>query len=589
MLQQKPRYISIRWKILFIYVVCILVPIGLVTGFFYNGLLKSVEDDQRNMLNQRVHRAALDVSEHIQNAVLLSDKLYADSAFYEALDHTYLDFEEFNKVFELYIKIAWNKVSNYNPDINSMIVYTNNRSLNNNDIIHYIDDDVKSLSWMKDIQESTDNTRLTSSIGKVDYPNGKNLELSLIRKLDYNKNYSYYTKFLKINFIPDVFFRIFRDEALKEGSLFLLDDKGHVVASSSLDIEPQVRAGTQPTLQIGKNQFSIVQEVDASPSWTVVGVFSTDFFTKAFKQTRNRIILVVLLAFAFSIAAISVLTNAMGAKLRILENSMKKIENGDFNPVDNPASVRDELGHLIHVMNQMATRIQEQIVDISQSKVRETSIELEKKQAELNALQSQVDPHFMFNVLETIRMKSYLKGEQETARIIKYMSKLFRKLLEWDNDLIRIREEIEFIQEFLLIQQYRFDDELSFEFSVDESSKNYLIPKMILQTLVENACVHGIESITTPGKIGIRIIHKGDQIHCSISDNGAGLDLQKLEHIRAIIKNPDQPSSSVGIKNVVRRLMLNYGNDFQLTVQSEKNIMTEMKLIFPAQKGKEGI
>ena len=585
--QRNHRYISIRWKILFIYVVCILIPIGLVTGFFYNGLLKSVEDDQRNILNQSVHRTATDISSHINDAILLSDKLYADSAFYEALDHNYVDVEEFNKVYDLYLKLAWSKVSSYNMDIYSMNIYTDNRTLKNNDITIYIDDHIKELSWMKEIQNSDDNMKLTSSIGEVNYPSGKNLELALIRRFDYNKSYSYYTKLLRIDFIPDAFFRILRDQEIEEGTLYLFDNKNHIAASSSLAIEPLVRSGSQPTISIGKDQFSLVQEIDAAPGWTVVGVFPTDFFTRAFKQTRNRIIVVVLLAFTFSTVVIIIITNSIGVKLRILEKSMKKIENGDFEPVEDFTKSRDELSHLIIVMNQMSNRIQSLIEDISRSRVRETRIELEKKQAELNALQSQVDPHFMFNVLETIRMKSYLKNEHETARIIKYMSKLFRKLLEWDNDLITISEEIEFIQEFLLIQQYRFDDGLTFEFSIDESSKEYLIPKMILQTIVENACVHGIESNTAPGKIAIQVVHKGNQIFCNISDNGSGLDAQKLEHIRSIIKNPDQPSSSVGIKNVVRRLMLKYDDQYKLSIQSEMNVLTEIELMIPAQKCKE--
>lgn len=98
----------------------------------------------------------------------------------------------------------------------------------------------------------------------------------------------------------------------------------------------------------------------------------------------------------------------------------------------------------------------------------------------------------MFNALESIRLKACVKGEIETAQMIKYMAKMFRNLIEWDDNIITVREEIAFLDEFLHIQEYRFEDEFSYEIHVQEEAYECKIPKMILQPLVENACVHGI-------------------------------------------------------------------------------------------------
>src|SRR5699024_5968416 len=157
------------------------------------------------------------------------------------------------------------------------------------------------------------------------------------------------------------------------------------------------------------------------------------------------------------------------------------------------SNFKDEIGELRSAFNRMYKKIKELINDVYISHIRKKDLELQRKQAQISALQSQINPHFLFNVLETIRMRSLLKKEDETAKIIQNMAKLLRTSITWGKDWVTVKEEVQLIQSFLEIQQYRFGDKLQYAFDVDESTFDYTIPNMLLIPFVENASIHGIE------------------------------------------------------------------------------------------------
>ena len=152
------------------------------------------------------------------------------------------------------------------------------------------------------------------------------------------------------------------------------------------------------------------------------------------------------------------------------------------------------------------------------------TLALSKKQAEINALQSQMNPHFMFNTLESIRMKSLLNGEDKTEEVLGKFALLLRQASQWDNDFITIREEILFVSSYLDIQKYRFEDRVSYEVSVEECCMDRLISKFGILTFVENACIHGIEKERKGGKITLNIKKAEGRLVIEVCDNGRGMD-----------------------------------------------------------------
>ena len=189
----------------------------------------------------------------------------------------------------------------------------------------------------------------------------------------------------------------------------------------------------------------------------------------------------------------------------------------------------------------------------------------------------------MFNALESIRLKARVKGEIETAQMIKYMAKMFRNLIEWDDNIITVREEIAFLDEFLHIQEYRFEDEFSYEIHVQEEAYECKIPKMILQPLVENACVHGLEAIEDKRLVGICVTadFTKNMLYLQVEDNGGGMTAEKREALKVSFQENDEKGKSVGLKNVDRRLSLYYGDRMTFDIESVVGKGTICRICIP--------
>src|SRR5690606_15735617 len=158
---------------------------------------------------------------------------------------------------------------------------------------------------------------------------------------------------------------------------------------------------------------------------------------------------------------IVLITNSVYARIMKLVSHMKKLKNQDFQMIDKE-SENDEIGLLMNEYNRMTRKIHQLINDVYRVNLQKKDLQLQKQQAQLSALQSQINPHFLFNTLETIRMRSLIKNEEETAKIIQNMAKIFRNSLVWRKDMVSVKEEMEFIHCFLEIQKYRFGEMLNY-------------------------------------------------------------------------------------------------------------------------------
>lgn len=246
---------------------------------------------------------------------------------------------------------------------------------------------------------------------------------------------------------------------------------------------------------------------------------------------------------------------------------VKKVYNQKFEFIEHtPAG--DEIGQLMEAFNSMVLKIKQLINDVYEVSLQKKNIELQKRQAEINALQSQINPHFLFNCLGAISMRSILKEEKETAQIVKNLANLFRISLAWEKDMITVSEEISFVRNYLEIEQYRFGDELKYNIFVDKHAESCRIPKMSLTTFAENACVHGIENTERYGLISVKVLFMGKYIECSVSDNGIGMGEEQLDDIKRYIENETEVKKNVGIKNVIRRLILRFGDELEYDIIS---------------------
>lgn len=177
-----------------------------------------------------------------------------------------------------------------------------------------------------------------------------------------------------------------------------------------------------------------------------------------------------------------------------------------------------------------------------------------------------------------------MKGETQTARTIQNMAKIFRKSIQWKSSFVTIREELELIESFLEIQKYRFDSKLDYHIEVDQSLLDIEIPKMAFLPFVENASIHGIENIAGIGYINIQIAQENGQLVFVIVDNGKGMDQEKIIELHHYFEAESAMGDSIGMKNVITRLRIYYGESFNFTIESESGGGTRVLLRLPFDK-----
>lgn len=300
----------------------------------------------------------------------------------------------------------------------------------------------------------------------------------------------------------------------------------------------------------------------------------------------NKIIIVLLLAISLLLPAFVLykINNSIVYRIKKLDQVFGKRENDELVRVDNPEG-SDELGNLMFNYNKMVDQVNNLIKIVYKERLKEQEMSIARQKAELLALHSQINPHFMFNALESIRMHSLIKGEIETAEMVEKLALMERQYVNWDSDMISIEQEVSAVEAYLLLQKYRFGDKLKYEISIEESCKKRLIPKLTVVTFVENACVHGMENKTSECFVYLRVYNKNNDFIIEVEDTGNGIDDERLNEIREKAKTINiedlKSDKHIGIYNALLRLKMTMGDKYRFDIESEEGIGTLIQIIFP--------
>lgn len=233
----------------------------------------------------------------------------------------------------------------------------------------------------------------------------------------------------------------------------------------------------------------------------------------------------------------------------------------------------------------------------SNRKIRENSAEMFDKQAELAALQSQINPHFLYNTLESIRGQALIDDNYDIAKMVEALAAYFRYSINRKAELVTLRDELANIQNYMMILRYRFNNRFSLEIFIDEEDKtayDCFIPKLILQPVVENAVFHGLEECLEGGKIVIEVIQTENNLILTVSDNGKGMNGKVLSELNKRIRSASQyneknkhneskqRNTGIALPNIHKRIQLLFGEEFGVNVYSTLNQGTDVEITIPA-------
>jgi two-component system sensor histidine kinase YesM len=470
---------------------------------------------------------------------------------------------------------------NYNYGrLYKIVTYADNETLTNGGSIARLET-VKDEDWYKEFVKSGQDIYLYTYYDaekKIIPGSGTSRTISLIRKLDFfDKKMS---KVLKVDLDYSNMLKEVLNEKL-DGEIYVRNDKYILFsnlssASGMREYEPADMISTEDatmsmTFQVGPEEWEILIKAKEVPFWSVL-------------LENKWIILIILISIFLPTVLIFFVGRSISQRLMIITSYMGKVEQEQFEIIEMNEG-EDEIGKLIRRFNLMVLRIKELIEVVFKGQAEKQDLELAKKNAELKAVQSQVNPHFLFNTLETIRMRSLLKGENETADIIGELAILFRKSMTWGDDYITVEEEMHFIDNYIHIQRYRFGDKIKYYHYVMDECKNCLIPKLSISTFIENAFIHGIETTEKEGIISLTITKNNEYLHVEITDNGKGMSESRLNELKRMIEHADSSmlyeSKSTGVLNAYLRLKMYSDGEVLFDIDSKPEGGTEIVIRLP--------
>ena len=376
--------------------------------------------------------------------------------------------------------------------------------------------------------------------------------------------------------------------------IMIINESGRVIASNASDNE-----GIEMTEALlrdiraheifdygGKEDYTVITSDITSESgdinWQIATFIPMSHFAAERKATVTVVLLGLCVFVPLSVFLCYLMLRKILSRINSLTDKMILAKSGVFRNVAT-SGTNDEIDRMTDSYNTMINSIETLIYENYESEIKLKDIAIKKKEAEINALQSQINPHFIFNTLESLRMNLLAGENAETSEAVVKFSRMMRRSLDYTRNLITLEEEMSFIRDYLEIQAFRFGDRVSYGISLQEASGKCYIPKFTIQPIVENAIIHGIEDKIGGGKVFVSSCVEGDKLFVSVVDNGVGIEPAKLLEISDALELNEAIEGHLGLKNPNERIKLHYGGEYGITVASGgKGTGTTVTIIYPA-------
>ncbi len=365
----------------------------------------------------------------------------------------------------------------------------------------------------------------------------------------------------------------------QRGYCFLMDDAGNIIYHPQQQLlyaglkseDTEALAALEDGAYADDTVIYSVASVGES-GWRAVGVSYVDELVNRNVNDMIRLSLwLAVVVLAVAVLTSWLLSRLIGKPLRGLASAMESFESDADHFTYRPVGGTREVQELSDSFEHMVLRIQELMTT-----VREEEVNLRK--TELKALQAQINPHFLYNTLDSIAWMCEQGRNADAVKMVHALARLFRISISRGHELIPIAKELEHAESYLQIQMYRYKNQFTYTFDVDPDCLGYYCNKITLQPIIENSINHGLDLMVEEGRIDVRVRFDGDDIVFSVQDNGVGMGPEQLE---AIMQNGPTDRTGIGIKNVNDRLKIYFGRSYGLSITSEPDVGTCVEIRMP--------
>lgn len=578
--------LKLRTKLFLSFGCVVLIPVLIVGVFLTSELRNMALDNALEQITANVDRVKKRTGEMLNVPLDIAYRLSNDSRLEEAANHryesvydvvqAYWDYPDFREFVRLY------------KEISSIRLYIDNPTVLDNWEFLQADAAVTQESWY---QTALAQKGLVCWNYIRDNRNGK-YYLSLIRKIDFLKQRT--TGVLIVNVNTERLNSILDQETFET---IIVDENDNIVASNRADtlgktledidfkpLSPLPGQGPADVRIDGKPSKMLIDDWHPGGSLNSLRIISI-FSVESIVGEPNRIIslasMVIISALILAIILIYYFSRLLTGRMLHLSKHISKVASGNLEArlvIDG----KDEIGQLARQFNHMVRNINDLMSEVQESNRQKNATLLKQNEIKFKMMASQINPHFLFNALESIRMKAHSRGQTDISQVVRLLGKMMRKNLEVGNGRIALQSELETVSCYLIIQKFRYNDRLAYELYVDPAANAIQIPPLIIQPLVENCVIHGLENRMDGGMVRVDIRVENALLKVEVSDNGIGISAARIAEIRQMLDNKDDyETNNIGMRNIHLRLQLTYGPECGLNLASQSGYGTQISFAIP--------
>ena len=583
----KTPFKTIRSAVIFCFSILILVTLAIFYRISLNYTEESVMENSIDYTSRLVNQVNSDIDSYIDYMQNISSLVIrnADVQEYFFGEHT----DEDRRQRYQRILTQFQTIIETRDDISNIAVVAEdgNCIINDGKDILNPNVDLMEVDWIRDAYTSGD---YILSASHVQYVIKNNYKWVVTLSRPIQKKGTQETAGI---FFIDLNYRLLRD-LCENNSLglnsyvFIIDGEGNIIyhpkqqllfRGLTTEAVPEVLKceDTYFVTQEGPDSRLYTISKSQETGWSVVGVVGLSELMHKRDEAQRLYLMMAVILILTGVLLASLLAGAITRPLKVLKDSMRKVEKGNFEGASIEHFPNNEIGALSNSFNVMTNRIRQ----LMEQNVYEQK---QKRKSELKALRSQINPHFLYNTLDSIIWMAESNKNKEVVLMTSSLARLLRQSISNEDEIIPLSKEVDYTRSYLTIQKMRYQDKLEFTIDVDKEILGEGIINLILQPIVENAIYHGVKNKEGKGMVCVTGRLEDGDIVLKVTDNGLGMDRDTLEHIFDRSKeNESRKSSGVGVYNVNMRIQLYYGENYGLSFESAEGEGTVVTIRIPRQ------
>lgn len=559
------RTISVRNKLMLIFA-AVIVAMGTFIGYIsYDSAKYMIVNNKKSEMADTINRIDININMWIMSVSRFAersvngtvvDKLFAE---YEAESADKYE-KEIQSWFEDYVEII-------NP-ISDLVVFDNEKNV----MYHYqnaekvICDETNLEKFFEEAQKEP-NGEQWLGINQALY--SEEAVVTMVKAIP-DAAESTMRGILVVELNPDIFKNLlFNNQSLLKYQYTLIVDKQEeIICVNKIThtewlpyAEEKLANGDSAfEMQIGREKYYICGQYNGLTGWKIYSVISIDEIYPQLSDLKGTITAAVTGALLIALILVVLFSHTLTEPIYWLVNAMKEVENENFD-IEIQNTRKDEIGQLIDAFNFMVQKLRQFVFEVYQGK-------LAQKNTEIKALQAQINPHFLYNTLDSINWMLIEKEEYEISDIVISLGEILRYSIGGKEQIVELKDELKYVRRYLCIQKNRMEERLDYKLDIADDTLQCRVPKLILQPIIENAVLHGIEPKKEGGHVKITARREGEYLIIAVWDNGVGMQEEVLNKLRLEIFEKQINSDNVGMPNIQRRLELHYGHGSTMEIQS---------------------